>query len=217
MPGRWERTLATAGAVVRGVDLARDPAVLRLSLQVQDGRWLDGGDPQGRRRRPQAGAHPGPEARRGTHPAEPGGQRQHQQWMAGGGGVPEAIACLPPRRAGTPCSVPTRRGNCLAVARTERFQRGETWALGRCYAALAVSYEVLAILMAGMSTILNAADPSALVGPSLDWSVADNVDVVAGGFTAFGERPDAAGGTLRPRSEFGLYPASGYVQLKAYF
>jgi hypothetical protein len=110
----------------------------------------------------------------------------------------------------------------LDVATSERFLRGETWAMGRYYGALAVSYEFLPILRAGMSAVVNLADPSALLGPSLSWSVADNVEVGAGGYTALGTRPDdePTGDPARPlrvRSEFGLYPTSAFVQVKAYF
>ncbi|MEE2829938.1 MAG: hypothetical protein VX498_12180, partial [Myxococcota bacterium] len=123
----------------------------------------------------------------------------------------------------------------LSMALSERFQRGELWTMGRFYAALTVSQEILPILQVSVVTIANILDPSALVGPSLSWSVATNADFVIGGFFALGKRPedleltDLVGpdglllspeqvlGTLQAGSEFGLLPHQGYAQFKLYF
>ncbi|MEW5851772.1 MAG: FtsX-like permease family protein [Myxococcota bacterium] len=38
---------ASAGAQLRGIDLARDTRVLSINTQLKEGRWLDGADPRG--------------------------------------------------------------------------------------------------------------------------------------------------------------------------
>jgi hypothetical protein len=107
--------------------------------------------------------------------------------------------------------------------------------MGRYYGALSLGYEALPILQISAFVIANLRDPSFLVGPGLTWSVADNVEFVAGAFLAFGRRPDdlealdllnedlspvteaQAAEIIHPGSEFGLSPHGGYAQLKAYF
>jgi hypothetical protein len=110
----------------------------------------------------------------------------------------------------------------LDVAQSPRVARGEVWALGRLYSAMSLGFEVLPVLTVGMSTIVNVLDASALLGPTLTWSIADEVVLVAGGFASAGARPDDRPGMdpARPlvlRSEFGSSPNSIFVQLKAYF
>jgi len=123
----------------------------------------------------------------------------------------------------------------LAVATDARHRRGELWAMGRYYAALSASYELLPIVNVGLFSVVNLADPSALLGPSLHWSVADNADLVVGGYYGLGDRPTdpklpaidpVTGQPLGPtdpahlieaRSEFGLSPAGVYVELKVYY
>ncbi len=117
----------------------------------------------------------------------------------------------------------TRPSDYLTIAMGERFQRGEIWALGRYYGALSVRYELLPILGLSLAAVANLVDPSVLVTPSLEWSIADEAELVAGLFLPMGERPEklpGPDGTLmfgEPRSEFGLLPRGGYLGLKAYF
>lgn len=126
----------------------------------------------------------------------------------------------------------------LAAAESERFARGEIWQMGQLYAALAVAQEITPLVWANASVVANLRDPSALVALGGSWSVADDADVVFGGYLGVGEAPerveldiglDPVSGSptvLGPtdaelaasvRSEFGLYPAMGYLQLRAYF
>ncbi len=50
----------------------------------------------------------------------------------------------------------------LVVATDARHRRGELWAMGRYYAALSASYELLPIVTIGLFSVVNLADPSAL-------------------------------------------------------
>ncbi len=122
----------------------------------------------------------------------------------------------------------------LAVASGQRASRGEIWQLGQGYAGLLVAQEITPLVSANAAAIVNVLDPSMLLTPGISWSVADNAVVVAGAYVGVGERPDPVPLGLDPttvavlapteaalsrsvRSEFGLYPAAAFLQLKAYF
>ena len=123
----------------------------------------------------------------------------------------------------------------LPLTATERFQRGELWAMGRYYGALTATYEIGPLMSASVFVVSNLRDPSFLVGPGLSWSVADNAVLGAGLYLALGERlgemdemdflnPDF---TLKSEeellasipvnSEFGMSPSMAYLNLKVYF
>lgn len=126
----------------------------------------------------------------------------------------------------------------LAQLDSPRFTRGEVWQMGQWYAALSVAQEIGPLLYANLSLISNLRDPSALLATGASWSVADNADVVFGGYFGLGPAPsplslqlsldpqsfspvlsvpDADAIAQSVRSEFGLYPSMGYVQLRMYF
>ena len=81
---------------------------------------------------------------------------------------------------------------------------------------------------------MNLEDPSALVGPTLAWSVSDEVSAGLGGYIGLGERSDpyqvedhasglealvAAGDAVDGlvRSEFGLVPVVAFANMQAHF
>ncbi len=78
---------------------------------------------------------------------------------------------------------------------------------------LVASYEILPILSGSMAWLLEWDHTSVLLQPSLAYSAADEVDILAGALIALGQRPSG----LQPRSEFGTYPHFFYVHIKAYF
>jgi len=133
-------------------------------------------------------------------------------------------------------------GGYLEVYASERFARGEVWAAGRWYAAGSLSWEIDPLVHAGAFAVVNLADPSAMLGPSLSWSAAQNAEVAAGAFVGIGRRPadipvrmeDLYGDDGEPitdeevlmerllegaevGSEFGMVPTVGYVEVKLYF
>ncbi len=130
----------------------------------------------------------------------------------------------------------------LDVAASKRFERGELWAMGKYYAAVSGGYELLPIVNLSGFAMVNLVDGSAQFGPSLNWSVSDEVAFGAGAFFTAGERPEdvdldaitarqmeqiatgqpppaspAPEDLFVPRSEFGMSPAVVFIQLKAYF
>jgi hypothetical protein len=104
-----------------------------------------------------------------------------------------------------------------------RFARGEVLFLGRTYAALAVGQELTPLVSASGAVIANLADPSALIAPSVAWSVADDAAVSVGGYVPVGKEPPERAGSGEPAalpelpSEFGLYPTALFLSMRAYF
>ena len=124
----------------------------------------------------------------------------------------------------------------LVQAISDRYTRGELWALGQWYSGLSVGWRAFPRLSGSLAVIANLADPSALVGPGLSWSVGENSAVVGGAYVGLGERPGdvtletllAAGlgpssteadflGAIPVHSEFGLMPATAFVEWMVYF
>lgn len=126
----------------------------------------------------------------------------------------------------------------LAALDDPRVARGELWAMGQLYASVAVAQEVTPLVHANLAVVGNLRDPSALVSLGGSWSVSDDAVVALGAYLGAGERPDrielgfavdpeTLAPTLVPpsddalaasvNSEFGLYPAMGFVQMRTYF
>lgn len=107
----------------------------------------------------------------------------------------------------------------LTTLQGDHFTRGELWLAGLAYAGLAATYELTPLIHLGAVTFVNLTDGSVLAAPSLTWSIADNAELAAGGFVGLGRRPETP--ALPPgfgiRSEFGLYPAVGFVSGRAWF
>jgi hypothetical protein len=103
----------------------------------------------------------------------------------------------------------------LAELTNPRFTRGEVWLLGQFYTSVSVIQEITPLLTGSASVIANLGDPSALVVPSLSWSLADEATVGVGGYLSLGARRD--GPLDLPVSEFGLYPTAVFIRMSGYF
>ncbi len=132
----------------------------------------------------------------------------------------------------------TKPEDYLDALDSPRVKRGELWEAGQLYAAVAVAQEITPLVSGNVAVISNVRDPSALLSVAIAWNVADNADVALGAYAGLGAAPDpiALDFALDPNtgapslaaptdaalsdavnSEFGLYPAMGFVQAKAYF
>jgi hypothetical protein len=100
------------------------------------------------------------------------------------------------------------------VARADRVRRGEVTALGRVHAGLALAWELHPLWTLTNTALVNAVDGSALWVPTVRWSVADDAEVLFGAQAPLGPGPARDG---RPRSEFGLAPATVFAGVKVYF
>lgn len=115
-----------------------------------------------------------------------------------------------------------------------RYQRAELWLVGRTYGAVSVTQELRPTLSTALFVIANLEDPSALAGPSLIWSVSDNVTANLGAYLGLGKRPPAyqieqfdtpieAGERALEiaedpfRSELGTTPSTVFASLQAWF
>lgn len=120
----------------------------------------------------------------------------------------------------------------LRQAQDPRYARGELWALGRWYAGGGLSWQSAPRLGLSAFSLVNLADGSAMLGPGLSWSVADEAALTAGAWIGAGERPgEVSEGALVAAalagedplslipvsSEFGLVPTAVNVALKVYF
>ena len=113
----------------------------------------------------------------------------------------------------------------LSTLVKDRWTRGDLWLAGVAYLGLTVSYEVTPLLNISLASIGNLTDPSAFLSTSVSWSVAENADVLAGAYVGLGSRPDELVIGVEPdalilpdpNSEFGLYPAFGFLQVRTYF
>lgn len=115
----------------------------------------------------------------------------------------------------------------LEAVEDPRFQRGEIWQMGQLYGALAVAQEITPLVAANLSVIGNLRDPSALLSAGASWSIADDAELLFGGYLGLGAPPDpvdlaelaldpgALAGSVN--SEFGLYPSMGWLQVRTYF
>ncbi len=115
-----------------------------------------------------------------------------------------------------------------------RYQRAELWLAGRSYAAMSVTREIQPVLSGSVVVIANLEDPSALIGPGLNWSVSDNVSANLGAYLGLGERPrpyqiedydtpiEAGQEALKLaedpfRSELGTIPTTVFASMQAWF
>lgn len=112
----------------------------------------------------------------------------------------------------------------LVQAIGPRYSRGELWALGRYYAGASGSYDLSPLVTLRAFAVVNLADPSAMVGPGISWSVADNASVIGGVYLGLGQRPGnvanaepAVPSSVPVRSEFGLVPTTAYISMASHF
>lgn len=112
-----------------------------------------------------------------------------------------------------------RPGAYLLEASDPRVLRGERWLLGRAYATLSVSQAITPLLNSSLAVINNLEDPSAMVGPSLSWSVSQEVSASLSGFVGMGESPSLSitpsGANIKLPSEFGALSWVGVAMISA--
>jgi hypothetical protein len=105
--------------------------------------------------------------------------------------------------------------NYLPVALSERVRVGEQLVLGQLYAGAALDWEAHPLVHVTALSLVNTLDPSALVSLATRYDLAANAQLSAGAYVPFGARPDLSLGIIPvPKSEFGLYPYFGFVELK---
>jgi hypothetical protein len=95
---------------------------------------------------------------------------------------------------------------------SERVAIGEQVNVGRLYLGLMADHELTPLTHLVTTTIVNLHDPSALFSAALSYNMAENVDVILGGYVPAGKRPDVR--TASAGSEFGTYPIFAFTELR---
>ena len=107
------------------------------------------------------------------------------------------------------------------VDHKDLFSRGEVFLLGRHYLMVAATYQLHPLLNANLMVMGNLTDPSMIVTPTLTYSFAQDVELSAGAYLGFGERPEKFDVTqldnFKLNSEFGNYPFFYYLQFSCYW
>jgi hypothetical protein len=109
------------------------------------------------------------------------------------------------------------------VAGNNRILSRGTLLLGRHTLGLGASYQILPILMGMFNVLVNLTDPSAILNPALEYSIADNAAATVGCTVPLGEAPTFfvyPGGVgvrdVRLNSEYGTYPFSFFLEVRFY-
>ena len=102
----------------------------------------------------------------------------------------------------------------LNAASETAFTEGAVYLLGRNYLAPGLSFEITPLIIFGSQLLINMEDGSALVSPSLEWSVSQNIYA---GFSAFIGIGNESSDPARPDNEFGLYTDTYFASLSFYF
>ena len=99
------------------------------------------------------------------------------------------------------------------------LQEGLTYLLGRHYLFVAPSYEIHPLATLQGLLIYNIEDESALMRPTLDLSLADNLSLQVFWTWHCGDRPKVVSSLLPtvPRSEFGMFGDGGGLFIKWFF
>jgi hypothetical protein len=102
----------------------------------------------------------------------------------------------------------------------ELYPDGQPY-VGRHYAGLSFSGEIIPILTFNTVGLFNILDTSGLAALMLDLSIADEAELVAGVLVPWGEDPVADSGppyhAPRIRSEFGMMPLMAFFETRVYF
>jgi hypothetical protein len=102
----------------------------------------------------------------------------------------------------------------LKTANETAFTEGAVYLLGRNYLAPGLSFEITPLIIFGSQLLFNMEDGSALISPSIEWSVSQNIYA---GFSAFIGLGKESSDPARPDNEFGLYTDTYFASLSFYF
>ena len=104
--------------------------------------------------------------------------------------------------------------NYLNTDSETAFTDGAVYLLARHYIAPGLSFEITPLLNFGSQFLFNMEDGSALVSPSFEWSVSQNIYA---GFSAFIGLGKGSPDPDRPENEIGLYTDTNFASLNFYF
>ena len=88
--------------------------------------------------------------------------------------------------------------------------------MGVHYLAPGFSYQLTPLVSSSSQVLFNLSDLSIWVGPQVEYNIAEDIYLSAGGFLSIGE-PLENGETPEFHSEFGSYPNVIFTSFRAYF
>jgi hypothetical protein len=102
----------------------------------------------------------------------------------------------------------------LKTAGETAYTEGAVYLLARHYITPGLSFEITPLVTFSSQLLFNMEDGSALLSPSFEWSVSQNIYAGLSAFVGIGdESPDP----LRPEDEFGLYTDIYFASLSFYY
>ena len=116
----------------------------------------------------------------------------------------------------------THPENYLPNLSNSALQEGSVFLLGRHYIIPGLNHQITPLIGLMAQVLINLSDGSFFVAPAVEYNLASNVYIAAGGFLGSGKIPSpvrnipqAPGGGLR--SEFGSYSDAFYTSFRIYF
>jgi len=106
---------------------------------------------------------------------------------------------------------------------TPAYTDGAVYLLGRHYFIPGASWQMTPLLVLSSTALMNLEDPSVYFAPQVEYNIAENIYLSAGGFIGLGKRPynrppiDSFYPSLVYRSEFGGYSDMYFTSFRVYF
>ena len=94
-----------------------------------------------------------------------------------------------------------------------RVANGSSLQMSHHLAGIVGRYELTPLVKTSLAWIYSISDTSSLFQPGVQISTSNESELLVGGLVSVGDRPDS----LEPRSEFGIYPTTVYLEFKYYF
>jgi len=102
------------------------------------------------------------------------------------------------------------------------YRDGAVYLLGRHYVGLGVNHQLTPLVVCAATLLCNASDQSLSFAPRVEYNIAEDVYLAAGGSIGVGEGPDEpqdpnSGLPFSHESEFGVYADFAYASVRVYF
>jgi len=107
--------------------------------------------------------------------------------------------------------------------KTPPYRDGAVYLLGRHYFIPGASWQMTPLLIFSGTALINLEDPSVYFAPQVEYNIAENIYLSAGGYIGIGKRPynqigdDSSDHSLIYRSEFGGYSDMYFTSFRVYF
>ena len=106
--------------------------------------------------------------------------------------------------------------NYLANLDQPAYTQGGVYLMGTHYLAPGLTHQATPLISFGGQMLFNLFDSSVWIGPQLEYNIAEDIYLSAGGLINVGERLEDSE-TLEFRSEFGSYPNVVFTSFRVYY